>query len=540
MKSPLHRLMGGALTFSSSWKDRQWKMPSLGWLAALLLLAVYSWCLIPIYLAAGYTPDEVWFHNIALRAASHLKEVNPVEFFLTQENTLGYGSVYWACYATACWLPVNELTVMRVLSLSCVLSIPLCLYKCGSQFKSSFGWASVLIWLTTPMAWWMNKLTGPELYSVALGVWGIYFWIKPNGVRPILGSLLLGLSLGVKPIALPVICFAATYSVFRPRRVRSFIVLVAGSAIGQVLANPFLLPGNMSTYFENLTESGGAISADPIQHLQLIFLHQGVYVDGVWNAGFMGFGLSLASGILFLAMLLGGRASWAYLSALLVALLSTVAIMLATMSFKGWYWFPFISVVALGPSLLPQAMTGSYRPMAILILLAVGANACSQIPVIQDRLFWKRHHIASVQQESQIERTVEVVTRQSMDSLLMLVDFTYHDLNIESQSLPMYRPFMAPEWLRERISDGACRTFPIAVIVSHGYQQEGGAYQAFFSPRTEDNPVGYEKCLHHNSFVSIYQYRILDSPELRELVRSRTKVFDQTFRERYLIKNSTD
>src|SRR5262249_10182902 len=69
------------------------------WLPSVAILFVGMGLVSWLYLTPAYVPDEVWFRGLAAKTTAELAEKGLWKLIWTQENQLGYGSVYWIVYA---------------------------------------------------------------------------------------------------------------------------------------------------------------------------------------------------------------------------------------------------------------------------------------------------------------------------------------------------------------------------------------------------------------------------------------------------------
>src|SRR5215471_7064116 len=119
----------------------------------------------PLYLNRAYVPDEIWFRDDASVMSKTLREQGIVRFVATQDNHLGYGSIYWITYAVLGVWSHKPIVLARLLALASMAVVAACAAIYARRTESRFGWLAVIMWFGFPICWWTGKVTGPETYS---------------------------------------------------------------------------------------------------------------------------------------------------------------------------------------------------------------------------------------------------------------------------------------------------------------------------------------------------------------------------------------
>lgn len=187
------------------------------------------------------------------------------------------------------WLFVDIVyykSILRLLALFSILSVPIIIYKLNAKFslKKSRYKSIILLWLTFPAAWWYGKLVAPELYCLALGLWGLYFAIPPEKSerRKMIGILLMGIAIGIKVtfVIFPIFyyCYTSIIAFERGVSTKNIIqnikrYIFREEKLGIVLVIGFLL-GSPSIiwepklYFDHLTQfSSPGINFSSVKYL---------------------------------------------------------------------------------------------------------------------------------------------------------------------------------------------------------------------------------------------------------------------------------
>ena len=90
-------------------------------------------------------------------------------FFLI-ENKYGYGPFYWWILSIANHF--SSFKVLRILSFIYLVLIPVLIWLIGNKLEQPkmFRVYACLLFITYPSSWIFNKIIGPELLSVFLGI----------------------------------------------------------------------------------------------------------------------------------------------------------------------------------------------------------------------------------------------------------------------------------------------------------------------------------------------------------------------------------
>jgi hypothetical protein len=272
--------------------------------------------------------------------------------FWTQENAMGYGSLYWNFYllsfklSSALGLEADQSDLLiKVFALLVTLGVPLAMMS-RNLFNNVPGstrnvYLALSVYFLCPMAWWTGKITGPETFSMGLAFWGMAFFLSKNQQRTLLGAFLLGLGVGVKVTAAPILVFSfLVYLWNSPRKRRAFPILFA-VGFGFLFANPYLLfaPENHVTYLQSLDEPGTTLS-----NFRNALILDRMELNFVYSGGLVYWSLSSLSLIVVFA-LIAVRTPVAIAVAFFTSLLVTLGMFCFTSRSYGWYWFPMITLI---------------------------------------------------------------------------------------------------------------------------------------------------------------------------------------------------
>lgn len=348
-------------------KKDQWRICRIVVLS--LLFAVYTIYLLWAFLhTEAWVPDERWFFYLA-RTLGGGGGINLREY-THLENRLGYGAVYWYILNFS-----KTVLTARIYSLTCQISIPVLLVITLKMFRTEQNMdnriaVALLLYFSSPFAWFTGKIIGPELIGNCLGAMAatILLWmtevrnlctIGPNiKTRIILisGSLLGGVATGVKPNYIVFLVFWGVYFTIKyiteenrpPKAIPSYLkilMLVAiGFIIGFIAANPVSVT-DPKIYISNI--AGTNSSNFSVLHLKNCLFKECIEWDFV-NSG--GMNETIISAVAAISVFVIG-CIWGNKRVKILCIASLLACCFLLLlccrgdRFLGWYLLPFLYLI---------------------------------------------------------------------------------------------------------------------------------------------------------------------------------------------------
>ncbi len=487
-----------------------------GWMSAGTALILWAAITSPLYLSPGYVPDETDFAARAERFAGEWQAKGTLKFISTQDNHIGYGAAYWIGYAGLFRLEKDGAALMRVVAFLCMLLVPACYWFHAHQRKSPFGWAAILLWLTTPMAWWTGKLTGPELPSMALGLLGVVLTTSRSDSRSrLLGGLLLGLGVAVKLNALPLVVFAMTLGLLRgPSRLKLVAATSLGLVLGALGGNYFAL--NTPELFQQNLEKYSLDAAYSWEQFFKLFSRDLWCWDAVYDGNLFSYGIALPAMTQLAVLLAVRRMPIPVWIAMILTLAASVIMFLSNELFHGWYWFPVIPLLALCLCEVPESSNPATRWVWALfaVSLALG-NFATQYQIIQQQICVKYSHIQTLDDLPKIEAHLDKVFNEMPPGLrpIQVIDYTFYDVPLCLHTVPVVRGHLEPIRLLECLQRHSPKTMRVALVGSNAMVEETGWANRLpiFTPLSPSNPSGYVRIIYRNQLITIFEYMI---PEL--------------------------
>lgn len=308
------------------------------------LFLVYAIFMFYAYINIGArVPDEQDFFEIARGITwDNLNQI------LRTPNYYGYGSIYWIVLRS-----LNDFLEIRMLNLLAVLLIPISIiYTMGNLLHKDIEEinCALLIYLSTPLAWFTGKIIGPELIGNIIGIAGTTVLIKNEnrrGVEKLLfGSIILGIATGIKLNYLIYMEFSYIYLLWKyTDRIQDHIkdivldslVLGIGVIIGYVIANPVILM-DFNVFAGNFAGSGRYT----INDLLAVIFRESIEWDLVNSGGLTQMVISLFGVIaVFISAIKIDRRRF------LAGVASTLTLILicGRAPFRGWYLLPLIFII---------------------------------------------------------------------------------------------------------------------------------------------------------------------------------------------------
>jgi hypothetical protein len=486
------------------WSEARELSPSAIVLVVGLLMTVW------LYITPAYVPDEVWFRDLAADKTASLADHGLWTLIRTQDNQLGYGAIYWIVYAMLGRWFVDPIVAARWLAFASMASVPACAAIYAWRTGSRFGWLAVLLWFTFPMCWWTGKLTGPETYSLALSTIGVTTLLLQRGTKGIAASgTLLGLAIGIKLTAIPVLVFATLILWQRSdRRLQPLALLIGGLLLGFLIANPFLL-----SYPEHFVINLKDLAHEPRNHpgnrwslkyLHHLFSNSTWEWDCVYRGGFFNWGLGLPALLVWCGFLWRSKAERAIVLSFAVTLLFGILLLLNQSRYLGWYWFP---IVALLPLVTCAAQELSPRETVAFASALVLLNLCTSLSLIHQQWQTKSNQLLEIADGPRTQHAVEQQIRAEFPRISRL-----------SWCLP---PGVVtnPTGLRD-----------VAAADDFHVYWNSDAYRWIHQQRFFDElPPGHSACIvMHRPYRPVWQY-LLDQPgsHVREQFQIREVALDQ-------------
>lgn len=252
-------------------------------------------------------PDENWFLQIF--CSIHQKAKDNIFAYLGEtENYLGYGQIYWILGSLCPNILFLRVTVYFMLISSLFLTLKEVRNRYGIRMVPYAG----ILWISMPYAWYTDKIIGPEVLGLFLGILGLY--ILNNKKYRWIGWGLLGISCAVKLNYIVFLLAALLFEIKYPSTdtetnflhlgvkqtwYQKITMLAKGAAItlcGFILANPMVL-WDMRTYMDNMAMDGKIIP----EALSYVFERREHEWDGVMvNGVFWGY---VSAFLLFVAVM---------------------------------------------------------------------------------------------------------------------------------------------------------------------------------------------------------------------------------------------
>jgi len=389
---------------------------------SLFALVVVVYALFQFYVYFGlkvYVPDEIIFTQKISELVNLELPKGLFRFWVTQDNHLGYGAIYWVLQAVIVqWS--GTVTATRLISYLSVISILIILYVIGKKLKSKYTWESVLLWLTFPMAWWWGKLNGPEYISLVIGFLGVALYLV---TRKILWStMLVGISTGIKLnnvafLMLPMIMeFWEDMTINRwdwrsgwQKLTKIVLGCLMGLAIGMVVANPIIIT-NGSQFLSKFKSD----SSFTLRHL--LYILNGYYWewDAVFSGGMSYWSLKMTVAVVLVVILVLIRTRKEVVIGVVGVVLAELFLCLKNARFLGWYTFPVVVVI-------PLLVLHGQKIRHWLVVLFVILNLVTNIGFIYQGWKMKLWHYQNMQKKKEVQACV---VKQLESSKIVRVDYT--------------------------------------------------------------------------------------------------------------------
>lgn len=330
-------------------RARFWDLGSVWLCATYLAVNVY------IFTANAYVPDEKIFVGV----------MRDLKF----DSTLGYGFAYWAVSSGID--KIGGPILLRLCSLAAMLVLPVLAFKAARVTSPIAGLLVLLIWFSSPFAWWYGKLISPEPYCLALAAFLIYRALDLSDIpKARIAFVVAGLAVGIKLTMLPIALFVFLAALPRWR------LIVQGTTCfvaGFISANPFIL-FHPTLYIENILALSFPSGHLFIGNLLRIIVMPVTYEwDLVSHAGYA-VELWTWPVLLGILALLGWFSPRKEFSILVACLFATIFISAANLRFLGWYAMPMAALLLIALSKCQFRTRSHYAALGLLAVSALVLN----------------------------------------------------------------------------------------------------------------------------------------------------------------------
>lgn len=348
-----------------------------------------AWVLYSAYVflhAEAAVPDELNFLEIA-------KNTGYWTLLSTAPPAL-YGSLFWIGLKLT-----GSALVARLLLLVMFVLTPYLVLRTIATAQMKL--ATMLLWLTFPIAWWAGKLIAPEIptmFLVALAVHALHRNRMPTC------AIALGAAVGIKVSALPILGFFFFAYLLQPGpawkpKLRSALLLAAIFIAALLVSCPPI--------FQILQEvgkqPGNPVAGGLVEQLHASLLVYRWEWDTVFSGGVLRF--SLMPIPLALAALCMAAGNWRIFAALLPSLCGFLWMSLNSSTFYGWYWITVFPVVLYAASRTTYPKTAAW--MHVVMIGAAAINGVQQLPLIVDQMYQKIEQIRVLEKRGEIAACIE-------------------------------------------------------------------------------------------------------------------------------------
>ena len=310
------------------------------YLVFIPFISIYLWINFYSYVLVDcWVLDEKAFFQSAISFDYGFKR-----FFLT-ENKFGYGPFYWWIVSIAHHF--NSFKILRLLSFTYLALIPVLIWLIGNKLGQSkiFRIYACLLFITYPSSWVFNKIIGPELLSVFLGILGFYFSLSKQS--RLIGFLLTGISFGIKLNSISLFLFSYLFRILTlysskekiQKHLKETFWIGTCSFMGFLISTPIFII-HPKVVIANILSYGRAdFFIHSPNHILFSLNHTW---DGIINNGL--FNIFINIYLLFLFFIFTYRKvneNRILLSFIIASIFLTFQIFSAS-NYLSWYWFPMI------------------------------------------------------------------------------------------------------------------------------------------------------------------------------------------------------
>ena len=373
--------------------------------AGLLLLFLYHFWL--YFLNTSVPPDEENFRINFFKVQKYLSESGIRGIFHIRPD-LNYGALYWIASALTVSSDIRSSRVFNFVAMMGIASIYGLLKQPSAPRERRLIF---LFWLSFPMAWWANKLNGPEAISTFLGFLGLLL-SSPHlppvagsaatfaGVRPqrnwhqVVGPVLLGLAVGIKISNLAFVAGCICSYMVQARLPKHGIkIALIGFVLGFLLANPFaiLQPQDIALLVPNPIMPSHAMA-----HIKYVLLGYYWEWDLVFSGGMAYLSMPLISWLMLLPHFRLNAIKLAQMAPFLVVIACNLFICFLNARFLGWYLFPAIVCLPLVLVGLLQGKLEQHAGFEKYLLAVLFLTALLNLQMVTSQVDVLRHNFLYV------------------------------------------------------------------------------------------------------------------------------------------------
>ncbi|MFL3007558.1 MAG: hypothetical protein ACJZ10_06120 [Candidatus Neomarinimicrobiota bacterium] len=292
--------------------------------------------------------DEISFFGRAPSFSDH-----GIKNIIFGENKLGYGAIYWLSISIFKLFGDfnNSFRGLRFLSFLYLLSIPILFFLIGNKLKQKqFILHSILLWISFPSSWFFGKIIGPELFSIFLGLFGIYLTLHKKWKS--VGFVIIGIGIGVKLNIITISLFAFQYGLLNQKtklkyknillECKNFILC---TCLGIIISTPRIILEPLD--FINNIFIHGKNKIFEFDLIDVFFLRNHLTWDGVHNDGFFNIHINILLLLLLSAALIFKKikvTNTKFIFSYLVAFFFQTIQISQAGNYLEWYWLPLISL----------------------------------------------------------------------------------------------------------------------------------------------------------------------------------------------------
>lgn len=357
----------------------------------ILSLLIYILIQIPPYFLPVGVLDEGFYYNKFFNGSELISESGILSYIFQETNQLGLGAIYWIVGSCISYLTHNNIHLVfgicRIITFLSLISVPLTIIyifdkKYGNLKNRVFilAFSIISLWMSQGMAWWYGKLIGPDISTMAISLIASFLILgsvdinsgsnvevdfdlstrllstKKFSLAKVLsiglGSVFLGLSLGIRLTVLPVLVFLFVLLFLNISNIKNsfkkLIVIFSGILIGLTAANPFFLINNISNSLNIFRENISSVNTVEYQFnfgkIKNILSNSSWTWDAIPLGGFSQISINLISVLIILCVLAIFYRKSVFIS-LFISFIFTLFLFSKASIFYSWYLFPTSNLI---------------------------------------------------------------------------------------------------------------------------------------------------------------------------------------------------
>ena len=355
--------------------------------------------------------DEISFFGRAPSFSDH-----GIKNIVFGENKLGYGAIYWSTISIFKLFGDfnNSFKGLRFLSFFYLLSIPILFFLIGNKLKQKqFILHSILLWISFPSSWFFGKIIGPELFSIFLGLFGIYLTLHKKWKSA--GFIIIGIGIGVKLNIITISLFAFQFSLLNQKgnlRYKNIFLefkkFILCSCLGIIISTPRIILKPLD--FINNVFIHGKNKIFEFDLVDVFFLHDHLTWDGVHNDGFFNIHINILLLLLLSAVLVFKKirlTNTKFIFSYLVALFFQTIQISQAGNYLEWYWLPLITLTPIFFFSIKHN-----RLSQTIITLFIFFNFCFNSSSITNRIKNRIIHQSVVENRTEIKNFISDIKTQ--------------------------------------------------------------------------------------------------------------------------------